>query len=78
LFGASAEFERSLIRERTMAGLKAARASDRKGGRPKRLTAKDLRTIKSLLKSGGVPIAIIAEQLGISRSTIYRHVGYSV
>ena len=49
LFGALAEFERSLIRERTMAGLKAARARGRKGGRPKKLTAKDLRTIQSLL-----------------------------
>lgn len=78
LFGALAEFERSLIRERTMAGLKAARARGRKGGRPKKLTAKDLRTIKSLLKSGDVPIATIAEQFGISRSTIYRNVGHPV
>ncbi len=75
LFGALAEFERSLIRERTMAGLKAARARGRSGGRPKKLSAKDLRTIKALLKSGEVPIVTIAEQFGISRSTIYRNAG---
>lgn len=77
LFGALAEFERNLIRERTMAGLKAARARGRSGGRPKKLSAKDLRTIKALLKSGDVPIVTIAEQFGISRSTIHRNAGKS-
>lgn len=72
LFASLAEFERNLIRERTMAGLKAARARGRLGGRPKKLTAKDLRTIQTLLKSGDIPVVTIAEQFGISRSTIYR------
>ena len=45
VFGALAEFERHLIRERTMAGLKAARVRGRKVGRPKKLTANDLQTI---------------------------------
>lgn len=74
LFASLAEFERNLIRERTLAGLKAARARGRSGGRPKKLSQKDLRTIKALLKSGEIPIATIAEQFGISRSTIYRSV----
>jgi len=72
LFASLAEFERNLIRERTVAGLKAARARGRLGGRPKKLSTKNLRTIESLLKSGDIPIATIAEQFGISRSTIYR------
>jgi DNA invertase Pin-like site-specific DNA recombinase len=72
LFASLAEFERNLIRERTVAGLKAARARGRLGGRPKKLTPKDLRTIQSLLNSGDIPVATIAEQFGISRSTIYR------
>lgn len=72
LFASLAEFERNLIRERTFAGLKAARARGRMGGRPKKLSTKDLRTIQALLKSGDIPISTIAEQFGISRSTIYR------
>ncbi|BBP03020.1 hypothetical protein TPL01_21960 [Sulfuriferula plumbiphila] len=72
MFGALAEFERSLIRERTMAGRKAARARGRKGAHPKKLSPKDLRTIKVLLKFGDVTIA---QQFGISRSTIYRYAG---
>ena len=73
LFGALAEFERNLIRERTMAGLKAARARGRKGGRPRKLSAKDLKTVRALLKSGEVPVTTIAEQFRVSRSTLYRN-----
>src|SRR5713226_8398972 len=53
--GALAEFERNLIRERTLAGLKAARARGRKGGRPRKLSPKDLKTIRTLLRSNEVP-----------------------
>jgi DNA invertase Pin-like site-specific DNA recombinase len=49
IFGALAEFERNLIRERTLAGLKAARARGRNGGRPKKLNPKDLKTIRTLV-----------------------------
>jgi hypothetical protein len=55
MFGALAEFERNLIRERTMAGLKAARVRGRKGGRPQKLSPKDLKTVRALLRSGDVP-----------------------
>jgi DNA invertase Pin-like site-specific DNA recombinase len=58
--GALAEFERDLIRERTLAGLKASRARGRKGGRPRKLTAKDLKTGRALLKSGDVPVTTVA------------------
>lgn len=73
LFGALAEFERNLIRERTMAGLKAARARGRKGGRPRKLSPKDLKTVRALLKSGDVPVSTIAEQFRVARSTLYRN-----
>jgi DNA invertase Pin-like site-specific DNA recombinase len=55
-FAAQVEFERNLIRERTIAGLKAARARRRKGGRPKKLQGKDLKTIKALLKTDAVTV----------------------
>ena len=74
MFGALAEFERNLIRERTMAGLKAARARGRKGGRPRKLTPKDLETVRALLRSGDVPVSTIAEQFRVARSTLYRNV----
>ena len=73
MFGARAKFERKLIRERTMAGLKAARARGRKGGRPRKLTPKDLKTVRALLRSGDVPISTIAEQFRVARSTLYRN-----
>jgi DNA invertase Pin-like site-specific DNA recombinase len=74
MFGALAEFERNLIRERTLAGLKAARARGRKGGRPRKLSPKDLKTVRALLKSGEIPVGTIAEQFRIARSTVYRNV----
>lgn len=74
VFGALAEFERNLIRERTLAGLKAARARGRTGGRPKKLSPKDLKTIRALLRTREVPVGTIAEQFGIARSTIYRSI----
>jgi DNA invertase Pin-like site-specific DNA recombinase len=74
VFGALAEFERNLIRERTLAGLKAARASGRKGGRPRKLSPKDLKTVRALLKSGEVPVSTVAEQFRVARSTLYRNV----
>ena|ERR1022692_3390307 len=70
----NAEFERNLIRERTMAGLKAARSRGRKGGRPRKLTPKDLKTVRALLRSGDVPVSTIAEQFRVARSTLYRNV----
>ncbi len=72
VFGALAEFERSLIRERTNAGLKAARARGRKGGRPKRMTAEDVQAAEALLNGNVGPVAV-AKRMGVSRATLYRH-----
>jgi len=74
VFAALAEFERNLIRERTMAGLSAARARGRTGGRPPKLSVKEIRTIRGLLKSADMPVAEIAARFGIARSTLYRSV----
>jgi DNA invertase Pin-like site-specific DNA recombinase len=72
IFGALAEFERSLIRERTNAGLKAARARGRKGGRPKSMTAEDVQAAETLL-NGNVGPTAVAKRMGVSRATLYRH-----
>jgi DNA invertase Pin-like site-specific DNA recombinase len=77
VFGALAEFERNLIRERTLAGLKAARARGRKGGRPRKLSSKDLKTVRAMLKSGDIPVSTVAEKFRVARSTLYRNVGVS-
>ena len=53
---------------------KAARARGRTGGRPRKLTAKDLKTVRSLLRAGEVPVSTIAEQFRVARSTLYRNV----
>ena len=71
--GALAEFERDLIRERTQAGLAAARARGRLGGRPKKLTdVKQLELARTLSDGGQTDIATICRTLGISRATLYR------
>jgi DNA invertase Pin-like site-specific DNA recombinase len=72
IFGALAEFERNLIRERTTAGLSAARARGRKGGRPKALTARQLSIAKSLYNDKQHSIAEICQTLKISKTTLYR------
>jgi DNA invertase Pin-like site-specific DNA recombinase len=74
VFAALAEFERNLIRERTVAGLKAARARGRTGGRPAKLSPKEVKTIRALLKTADLPVAEIAARFGIARSTLYRSV----
>ena len=72
VFAALAEFERNLIRERTVAGLTAARARGRKGGRPVKLSPKEIKTIRALLKTADIAVAEIAARFGIARSTLYR------
>ncbi len=74
IFGALAEFERNLIRERTNAGLQAARARGRYGGRPKAMNSKQVEMAKALSQNPGLSIAEICEQLGVSRATYYRYV----
>lgn len=73
VFASLAEFERNLIRERTLAGLTAARARGRKGGRRSSLTPKDIKTVRALLRTGELTVGEIAERFNVARSTIYNH-----
>ncbi len=75
IFGALSEFERQIIKERTIAGLAAARARGRTGGRPSKLTEKDKREIRILLKDPQTVIADVAKRYGVSRATIYKQIG---
>lgn len=75
VFAALAEFERGLIRERTRAGLEAARARGRSGGRKPKLDAKQIRHIKALLRDPNTCVAELARDYGVSRTTIYKHCG---
>jgi DNA invertase Pin-like site-specific DNA recombinase len=72
VFGALAEFERELIRERTNAGLKSARARGRLGGRPKKLNQRKISYAKKQLNDPDTKVREIYEELGVSRSTLYR------
>jgi DNA invertase Pin-like site-specific DNA recombinase len=72
VFGALAEFERDLIRERTLAGLAAARARGKTGGRPTVWTEDKLRTARAMRASGDYDVASIAKVLGVSRASVYR------
>jgi DNA invertase Pin-like site-specific DNA recombinase len=72
VFGALAEFERNLIRDRTQAGLSSARARGRRGGRPKALDQESLAVAKTLHASRENSVAEICRTLGISRTTFYR------
>ncbi len=75
LMGALAEFERDLIRERTNAGLAAARARGRTGGRPKKLkTNGKVALARRLFADKSNSIEEICSTLGISRATLYRYV----
>src|SRR5271165_1893777 len=73
MFGALAEFERSLIRERTQAGLAAARRAGRTGGRPAKLTDDDLDVATTLLANPDITVAEIAGRVGVSPATLYRY-----
>jgi len=73
VFGALAEFERDIIRERTLAGLAAARIRGRVGGRPGKLSEKQVKMAKNLMKDISIPIAEICETLGVSKATLYRY-----
>lgn len=79
IFASLAEFERELIRERTQAGLKSARARGKKGGRPNGMskTAQEKATIaEALYTNGTIPVKKIAEQLNISKTTLYAYLRY--
>ncbi len=74
IFAALAEFERDVIRERTMAGLAAARARGRQGGRKPVLTPSKLLRAQSAMKSRDTNVTTLCEELGVSRTTLYAHV----
>jgi DNA invertase Pin-like site-specific DNA recombinase len=71
LFAALAEFERELVRERTLAGLEAARARGRKGGRPNLLDLKQQKAALAMMRDREMSVSEIASQFGVSRSTLY-------
>jgi DNA invertase Pin-like site-specific DNA recombinase len=75
IFAALAEFEGDLIRERTMAGLAAARARGRHGGRKFELTKNQIRLAQSAMANRDTHVAALCKELDISRATLYRYVG---
>jgi DNA invertase Pin-like site-specific DNA recombinase len=77
VFCSIAEFERDLIKERTNAGLAAARARGRNGGRPKALTPEKVKIAKTLYEAKGMTVAEICDQVGCSRATFYKQVAKS-
>jgi len=75
LFAALSEFERDMIRERTSAGLAAARKRGKHLGRPKALSSETLEMAKTLMENPNLSATQIAKQLGVHRATLYRHLG---
>jgi DNA invertase Pin-like site-specific DNA recombinase len=71
--GAFAEFEREIIRQRTRAGLKAALARGRKGGRPPSMKPEDITKARAMLRDHTISVAAIAGVFGVSRTTIYAY-----
>jgi len=75
LFGALAQFEREIIRDRTVAGLPAARARGRVGGRPSKLSAEQVRQARKMYDARELTVEQIGKVLGVSRTSIYRALG---
>jgi DNA invertase Pin-like site-specific DNA recombinase len=73
IFASLAEFERDVIRERTQAGLSAARARGRLGGRPKGLTKASACAAETLYKEKKLSVIEICKKLSISKSTLYKY-----
>lgn len=74
IFAALAEFERELIVERTCAGLAAARARGRKGGRPRKMTPSKIRMAMAAMSDPNTKANIVAKELGITTTTLYEYV----
>lgn len=74
IFAALAEFERELIVERTRAGLAAARARGRKGGRPRKMTSSKIRMAMAAMSDPNAKAHLVAEELGITTTTLYDYV----
>lgn len=75
IFATLAEFERDLIRERTLAGLAAARARGRKGGRSFALTRAQVRLAMAAMANRDTSVNDLCRELGVKRTTLYRYVG---
>jgi len=73
LFGALAEFERDLIKERTHKGIEAARARGKSPGRPRSLTNEQIEGIRTLHTNVSIPIIQICQQYNIKKSTLYKY-----
>ena len=73
VFGAVAEFERDVIRERTMAGLEAARVRGRKGGRKPVMDEKRIALASKLMGDRETPVSEVCQAIGVSRATLYRY-----
>lgn len=73
IFGALAQFERELIRERTQAGLKAARIRGRMGGRPMQLNKQEIRKLKKHYKKGDLSVMEVCKLFNITKPTLYRY-----
>jgi DNA invertase Pin-like site-specific DNA recombinase len=74
IFASLADFESELIRERTNAGLMAARARGRNGGRKFQLTKSQVRMVQVVMQSRDTSVVELCKELNITRSTLYRHV----
>lgn len=74
IFAALSEFEREMIKERTISGMASARARGRKGGRPYKMTQAKLRLAMASLGQLETKIGPLCEELGITKQTLYRHV----
>ena len=74
IFAALAEYERELIRERTIAGLAAARARGRRGGRKYALTPSQVQLISSAMKDRNTRVGELCKQFGVVRQTVYKYV----
>jgi DNA invertase Pin-like site-specific DNA recombinase len=74
MFGSLAEFARSVIRERTRAGLSAAKKSGRAGGRPPKLSYDDIDAAKAMLTSPDIGVASVAHRLGALLAILYRYI----
>lgn len=73
VFGALAEWEKAIIRERTLAGLAAAKDAGKVGGRPRSLTDSDIDAAKALLANRTISVKDVAARLGVSLATLYRY-----
>ena len=74
VFGALAEFERDLIRDRTRAGLDAARARGKRGGRKRALTGKQIAMAAELMRNPNTSVVDVCKMFNVSKATLYRHV----